>query len=577
MLSYLRVRGLALLDDVALTFEPGMNVLTGETGAGKSIIVGALALLRGARGRAELVRDGDDAATVDAQFEPRVGARVPLAEVLGEHGLPEDDVEALVLQRVVPRAGRGRSFAQGCLTTQSVLGKLGEELIDICSQHEHHFLTHTSRHLDVLDAYAGNEKARAAYTEQYDAWIQAKEDLATLRARMADGATRADYLRYQLEEIDRIAPETGELEALRKRVTLLRGARDWVTFAHEAQHLLYESDGAIASTLAGLTERARSGADDSPTIAELAEQLATASIAAEEAASLAARLLAELDLDPVELERAEDRLHELETLRRKHGVELEQLLDRVQEMRNELDALENADDHLHALETRTTELEKAARVAAAALSERRARAASGLARAVEEELAALSIKAANLEVQIGASSALHAKGADDVELLFSANAGESVAPLRKVASGGELSRVLLAIKGVLAAGDRVATYVFDEVDAGVGGAVAEAIGRRLKRAAGEHQVLCVTHLPQIAAFADAHFRVEKKTSRGRTTTRVVRLSEEERVEELARMLGGKTVTDSAREHARELISAAARARPKAKRSRRTKATRPAAS
>lgn len=555
MLSYLRVRGLALLDDVALTFEPGMNVLTGETGAGKSIIVGALALLRGARGRAELVRDGDGSATVDAQFEPRLASRDHLLSILGDHGLPNEDADALVLQRVVARAGRGRSFVQGALTTQSVLGGLGEELIDICSQHEHHFLTHASRHLDVLDAYAGNDAARAAYSEQYGSWKQAEEDLATLRERMADGAARADYLRFQLEEIDRIAPEVGELDALRRRVNVLRGARDWVNFAHEAQHVLYESDGAIASTLGGLADRAREGAEDSSTIAELAEQLTTASMAAEEAASLAARLLAELELDPVELERAEDRLHELETLRRKHGVDLDQLLDRVTEMRSELGAMENADDHLQALQARTDELSRTAGKAARALGERRRRAASGLARAVETELAALSIKNAKLEVQVGPAE-LSASGGDAVELLFSANAGEPVAPLRKVASGGELSRVLLAIKGVLAAGDRVATYVFDEVDAGVGGAVAEAIGRRLKRAAAEHQVLCVTHLPQIAAFADAHFRVEKKTSKGRTTTRVVCLDEGQRVEELARMLGGKRVTQSARDHAEALIKAA---------------------
>ena len=555
MLSYLRVRGLALLDDVALTFEPGMNVLTGETGAGKSIIVGALALLRGARGRSELVRDGEAAAIVDAQFEPRTKTR--LLEMLADHGLPDDADEALVLQRVVPRTGRGRSFAQGTLTTQAILGTLGEELIDICSQHEHHFLTHTSRHLDVLDAYAGNDDARAAYAEQYAAWKQAEADLAELRGRMADGASRADYLRYQVEEIDRISPEVGELDGLRRRVNVLRGAQAWVSFAHEAQDVLYESDGAIASTLGALADRARDGAEDSAIIAEMAEQLTTASIAAEEAATLAARLRAELELDPVELERAEDRLHELETLRRKHGLELDQLLERVAEMRAELDALENADDHVQALEARTDELARHAAVLARALGERRRRAAAGLARAVEEELAALSIKAAKLEVNI-APAELSPSGGDAVELLFSANAGEPVAPLRKVASGGELSRVLLAIKGVLAAGDRVATYVFDEVDAGVGGAVAEAIGRRLKRAAQEHQVLCVTHLPQIAAFADAHFRVEKKTAKGRTTTRVVCLDETQRVEELARMLGGSRITQSARAHAQALIEAANR-------------------
>ncbi len=559
MLSYLRVRGLALLDDVALTFEPGMNVLTGETGAGKSIIVGALALLRGARGRAELVRDGDELAIVDAQFEPHEPSQHRIATMLGDHGLPEHDVDALVLQRVVPRSGRGRSFAQGCLTTQAVLGSLGEELIDICSQHEHHFLTHTSRHLDVLDAFAGNEEARAEYVQHFTAWKQAEEDLATLRARIADGAARADYLRYQLDEIDRIAPEAGELDGLGRRVNVLRGARAWVTFAHEAQEVLYESDGAIASTLGALADRARAGAEDSTIIAELAEQLTTASLAAEEAASLAGRLLAELELDPVELERAEDRMHELETLRRKHGTELDALIDRVEDMRAELDAIDNADDHVQALQARTLELSERAQASAQVLRKRRKRAASGLARAVEKELGALNIKAAKLEVRIGAAE-LSATGADAVELLFSANAGEPVAPLRKVASGGELSRVLLAIKGVLAAGDRVATYVFDEVDAGVGGAVAESIGRRLKRAASEHQVLCITHLPQIAAFADAHFRVEKKAAKGRTTTRVVRLDDEQRVEELARMLGGKRVTQSARDHAEALLEAAAGAR-----------------
>ncbi len=568
MLSYLRVRGLALLDDVALSFAPGMNVLTGETGAGKSIIVGALALLRGARGRAELVRDGDDFATVDAQFEPRAGTVERLRQLLSDHGLPEDEADALVLQRVVARSGRGRSFAQSCLTTQSVLGNVGEELIDICSQHEHHFLTHTSRHLDVLDAFADNAAERADYQERYEGWKKAQADLGQLRERLADRDGRADYLKFQLDEIERVAPEPGELEALRRRVTLLRGARDWVSFAHDSQHVLYESDDAIASTLASLAERARAGAEDSTTIAELAEQLATASIAAEEAAALASRLRAELDLDPVELEQAEERLHELESLRRKHGVELEQVLERAPQMRAELDAMENADEHLQALEARTEELERGARAAAATLHDRRARAAGGLARAVEEELTALSIRAARLEVRITAAESLLPTGVDEVELLFSANAGESVAPLRKVASGGELSRVLLAIKGVLAAGDRVATYVFDEVDAGVGGAVAEAIGRRLKLAAQEHQVLCVTHLPQIAAFADAHFRVEKKASKGRTTTRVVRLEQEARVEELARMLGGKRVTQSARDHAQALIEAAA-----PKRSRRAKSSR----
>lgn len=562
MLSYLRVRGLALLDDVALTFEPGMNVLTGETGAGKSIIVGALSLLRGARGRIELVRDGAEAAVVDAQFEPPPGIHGHLGTLLAEHGLPDDDPDALVLARSVPRAGRGRSFVQATLTTQSVLGRFGEELIDICSQHEYHFLTHVGRHLEVLDAYAELDEQLADYEERYRSWRDALARLRDLREKTTDRVQRAEYLRFQIEEIDRVAPEPGEYEALKRRLGLLRDAARWAEFAQEALTTLYEDDDAIASRLAQLADRASGGAEESEMLALIQEQLAAARVACEEAAQMAARFAGELDIDPAELEVADERLHELESLRRKHGVEVDELAERCEQMRAELEELDHAEDHLAALEARTEELERACWDAAEGLHVQREKAAEGLARAVETEIAALHMPKARLEVSIEREEDPGPRGIDRVEFLFSANEGESVSPLRKVASGGELSRVLLAIKGVLAAGDRVATYVFDEVDAGVGGAVAEAIGRRLRRAAASHQVLCITHLPQIAAFADAHFRVEKHTRRGRTTTKVVRLDDGERVEELARMLGGAKVSQSARDHAQELITSARRSVPR---------------
>jgi DNA repair protein RecN (Recombination protein N) len=368
-------------------------------------------------------------------------------------------------------------------------------------------------------------------------------------------------LRFQIEEIDRVGPEPGEHEALRRRVTLMREAHRWVAFAQEARGVLYEDDGAIASRLASLAERARGGSEDSEHLAQIEEQLAAAQIACEEAAQLPGRGGGELVPHPRELELADDRLHELEGLRRKHATEVDDLAARAEQMREELEELEHAADHLAALRARTEELEASCRRLAGDLHDRRAQAADGLGRAVERELAALQIPNARLEVALEQDLNPGPRGFDQVEFLFSANRGEPVAPLRRVASGGELSRVLLAIKGVLAAGDRVATYVFDEVDAGVGGAVAEAIGQRLRQAAAGHQVLCITHLPQIAAFADAHFRVEKHTRAGRTVTAVVRLSDEERVEELARMLGGKKVTHSAREHAVALL-AQSRRRPR---------------
>lgn len=558
MLSYLRIRGLALLDDVTLELSPGLNVLTGETGAGKSIIVDALALLRGARGRAELVRAGAEAACVDAQFELGPASAARVASVLAERGIPDEDSAALVLSRVVPVSGRGRSFAQAQLTTQGVLGELGEHLIDICSQHEHHSLTHVARHLELLDGYARLDAELADYEERYRKWRDAVAALEELGARTAQGIQRADYLRFQIDEMERVAPEPGEYEALRRRVALLRDVQHWAVFAEEAQDALYEAEGSIAGRLGVLSERARRGTDQSARLQAIAEQLDTARIASEEAARIAAGLAGELSIEPGELEQAEERMHELESLRRKHGVEPDELAARLDAMRDELDTLDNAEQHLAELEQRATGLRESCVELARGLCEKRRRAAGGLARALEQELEALHVPGARLEARVQAlpGGEPGPRGLDRVEFLFSANPGEPPAPLERVASGGELSRVLLALKNVLSADDRVATYVFDEVDAGVGGAVAQAIGLRLGHAAQQHQVLCITHLPQIAAFSAAHYRVDKRTQGGRTTTRVVRLSDEERVEELARMLGGARVTASAREHARQLVAEA---------------------
>ncbi|HEY8376136.1 MAG TPA: AAA family ATPase, partial [Nannocystis sp.] len=296
MLSYLHIRGLALLDDVALELGRGMNVLTGETGAGKSIIVDALALLRGARGRAELVRQGADAARASAQFELDAATLKRLTPVLEELGLPAG--ESLVLERVVGRSGRGRSVVQAVLTTQGMLERVGEQLIDICSQHEHHSLTHVGRHIELLDAYAGLEDEVAAFAEQYRAWQAAAQAAEDLRRRAAEGAVRADFLRFQLEEIDRVAPEPGELEALRQRAALLREAHRWTAFARQAHDVLYESDDAIASRLAGLLDEARRGAENSRLLGEIKEQLVAAQIACEEAAAAAARFANEMSFDP---------------------------------------------------------------------------------------------------------------------------------------------------------------------------------------------------------------------------------------------------------------------------------------
>jgi DNA repair protein RecN (Recombination protein N) len=346
---------------------------------------------------------------------------------------------------------------------------------------------------------------------------------------------------------------------------VLRRTHELAGFAAAAQAQLYDNDDAIASQLAVLLDRARRLPAGIAALVEIGEQLDAAKIACEEAASAAARLIDELEVGPGELELAQERLHELERLRRKHGCEVDELLARLELMRVELATLDSTEGELGVLEQREAESWRACSERADRLHDARVAAADGLARAIERELAALHIPTARLAVELypldgdveqPARPRLGPRGRDRAELRFSANPGEPLAPLSKVASGGELSRVLLAVKSVLSTQQRVSTYVFDEVDAGVGGAVAEAIGLRLRRAAGSNQVLCITHLPQIAAYADAHFRVHKQVLDGRTVTRVERLDDDARIEELARMLGGKKVTRSAREHARELIEQA---------------------
>jgi DNA repair protein RecN (Recombination protein N) len=598
VLDYLRVRGLALLDDVALEFEPGMNVLTGETGAGKSIIVDALTMLRGSRARAELVRDGEDAARVEAQFTVRGPIGRQLRPILERLSVELED-ETLVLERHLRRSARGRIAIQSNLSTLASLAEIGSELVEICSQHEHHSLTHVAHHLELLDAFAEldtkpapAESLLADYAQHYQRWRALAERIADIRERETERLQRADYLRFQIEELERVSPEAGEHDQLRTRLAVLRRTHELAGFAAAAQAQLYDNDDAIASQLAVLLDRARRLPPGIAALVDLGEQLDAAKIACEEAASAAARLVDELEVGPGELELAQERLHELERLRRKHGCEVDELLARLDLMRDELASLDSTEGELGMLEQREAELWRACSERADQLHDARVAAAEGLARAIESELEALHIPTARLAVELHPLDStgptgeardagdteqpdrtkLGPRGRDRAELRFSANPGEPLAPLSKVASGGELSRVLLAVKSVLSTQQRVSTYVFDEVDAGVGGAVAESIGLRLRRAASSNQVLCITHLPQIAAYADAHFRVHKQVLDGRTVTRVERLDDDARIEELARMLGGKKVTRSAREHARELIEQARKsskstklARPKPRR------------
>lgn len=566
MLDYLRIEGLALIDELSLELSSGMNVLTGETGAGKSIIVDALTLLRGARGRTDLVREGQSHAQVQAQFV--LSAQDPRLHTVLQDCEVELEDQALVVTRRLGKNGRGRSHLQGRLTTLAGLSGVGEVLMDICSQHEHHSLTHVARHIELLDSYAKLGPGLTAYQQAYAKVRQKETEIQTLSQQAQDRVQRMDFLRFLLEELDAAPLDAEHYESAKERRELLRGAEHWAQLASDCKYSLYEADDSVWGKIATILDRCeRGGKSQPPALQELLEPLRAASLNIEEANAAADRLVRQLDTQPGELAQLEEEISDLDHLQRKHGCEIAALVQKRDEMHQELETLTNVEDRMETLQAELKAAKAEAMTLALSLRQSRQSAADRLAKAVETELHALHMPKARFALRFAPPSEpeqLGPSGIDDVEFVFSANVGEAMAPLHKVASGGELSRVLLAVKGVLSTGDCVVTYVFDEVDTGVGGAVAEAIGQRLAKTSKDRQVLCVTHLPQIAAFADQHFFVEKHSTGDRTVTRVRTLSMGERIEELARMIAGAEVTSSAREHARALLKAAGHKVPSSK-------------
>lgn len=553
MLRHLRVTNFAILSDVSLDFSEGFNVLTGETGAGKSLIVEAVNLLRGGRASADIPRKGADEAVVEAIVEvpddlaPRVDALVDAA------GLPREP--ELLIRRVVQRGGRSRTYVNGALTTASRLADIASVLIDLSGQHQHQGLVDANRHRDILDAFAGHDELVARMRAAYAALADADRALAALSGDAASIEERMDYLRFQVDEIDAVAPVPGEDEELERERARLHAVDQLLAGARGAEELAYSGDGAAIDQLAAaIAALSRAAAVDDALDAPR-QQLEEARALIEDAAATLRDYAETLDADPARLAEVEDRLEALARLKRKHGPTLDDVLARAGELRAELDALANRDGECARLERERQRARAEAEAIARELTAARRKAGRRLARAVGDALAQLGMADAALDVQI-APRDLGPAGGDRVELRLAANPGEEAKPLAKVASGGELSRIMLALKLVLRRAEPVATYVFDEVDAGIGGATAEVVGRQIRQIANARQVLCVTHLAQIAAFADTHFRVSKQIVDGRTETEVVRLDGAARTEEISRMLSGARLTRRARAHAEELLRAA---------------------
>jgi DNA repair protein RecN (Recombination protein N) len=568
MLLSLQVRDFAIIDAVEVSFGTGLNVVTGETGAGKSILVDALTLVLGARASAgDIVRTGAPQAEIEAVFSVRPDD--PRKARFEEAGIAWDD--ELVVRRIVGNertGGRSRAYLNGRMVSLSQLSQLTAGLADVTSQHDQQTLADPATHLLLLDAAGALESQRAEVARCHGVLHEASARLESAMRSLRDRADREDLLRYQVKEIDELSLVSGDDESWNRERDRLRHASKLSDGTAAAEDTLYARDGAVLDELATVADQLGKLAEVDPALSAVHEMVEQAQTLVAEAARELGRYCRTVRADPERLSDLEDRIQKLARLKRKYGATIEEILAFRARARDELDTLEQGEARIAELERAVEIARSAAAIKARELSALRRTAALRLGDSIGRELASLSMGGARVVVDVAhvspGSSDLTVEGArltpsgiDRVEFLIAANRGEDPRPLRKIASGGELSRSLLAIKRVLTDVGPETFYVFDEVDAGVGGAVAEVIGQKIKQVALRNQVLCITHLPQIAVYGDRHFVVSKRETDTRTTSTVRCLNANERLEEVARMLGGIKVTDRTREAAEEMIRAAA--------------------
>jgi DNA repair protein RecN (Recombination protein N) len=550
MIRFLAIRNLAVIESVAVDFEQSFNILTGETGAGKSILVEAVGLLLGGRATQDLIRTGEDLATVEAIFET------------------EDGTE-LIVRREITSQGRSRAFINGALATAAALKDLSNRLVELHGQHEHQQLLDPTQHLALLDAWAGLEGSRATVAAQFAAVRTLRERLDRLRMDDRERAARLDLVEFQLNELQKANLQPGEDETLAAERQLLRSADAIQRLCGESYAELYDNEGAALTTLGHVWKRVSELAAIDPRFAPYLEARDGIKAQLEDLAFTLRDFADGIDASPERLQHVEDRLALIERLKRKHGGRLEDAIAHRDRLVAEHKALTGGESSIADIEQQLGETGGAFLEAARALSNARRSAAPKFSRAIESELGELAMERTKFEVRLATAEAegqWTEAGIDSGEFFLSPNVGEELRPLARIVSGGELSRVMLALKtlsvtsdvrraGALApAGPASKTLIFDEVDAGIGGRVATVVGQKLQSLGDRFQVLCITHLPQIAAYGRTHFLIEKRIAGRRTVTDVTSLDGEERVAEIARMMGGAAAGDKAMESARELLS-----------------------
>ena len=568
MLREIRIKNFAIIDEVVLQLGQGLNIITGETGAGKSIILSALGLISGERGSSEIIRHKAEEATVEALFEsvpPALSAQLRDAgfEVEGE----------LIIKRILSHSGKNRIYLNGSLCPLGLLSQVGASLVHIYGQHEHHTLLESETHLNLLDAFADLDAKASSMKQRFEGLSHAWKLLTEARDSLERQRREKALLEAQAEEIAKAGLKAGEEEELRSSRNILAHSERLYQGCREGEEILYEGENALVGRLGKYVVKARELAAIDKELSTTVELLESSLAQLQEVALQLGRYAQRIHFDPRALEQLEDRLAEIQRLKRKYNGDIEEILRLQTVIQAALENLQKGEAQILKLEKAFEEARQAAWNTAEQLSGDRQRAAKRLKRELEKEIRGLGMPDTVFEVRFSsrdeekdnppffiAGKKLTERGMDQVEFYFSPNPGEPVKPLAKIASGGELSRLMLGLKALVLTSSVVPTLLFDEVDTGIGGRVAEIVGKKLKQVAALHQVISVTHLPQIAAMADSHYVVRKEVDNGRTFTQVERLSEPERVSEVARMLGGVKITERTVRHAEELIEATVKTR-----------------
>jgi len=563
MLKSLRIRNFAIVEDLVVEFFPGLNVLTGATGAGKSIIIGALNLALGERASSEMIRTGADCAIVEAVFE--IKPKNPIEKNLSELGILCHENQ-LIIRREISNKGVSRCFMNDRLITLANLKFVGDLLADLHGQHEHQSLLDSREHLTYLDNYAEAGDILARVGNDYSKLKKKLEELEELKRIDKISREKKELYQFQLNEITRAGLSVEDEEKLSTEKKILENSEALFQVASMVFQELYDIDGSIIERLSLTKKELEKGGEHDPRLKEHIENLNSALLQLNDSSRFLQGYKDSLNFDPEKLEKIRERLNLINSLKKKYGQSIEEVLNYADKIKTDLEKIENRDELIQKTEQEIEDLKEILKKDSMLLSDKRKEKGNELSKKIKKELSFLGMERCDFEVRIswreeenglleinGKRYYVDEKGVDQVEFYVSPNPGEELKPLAKIASGGEISRIMLALKSVLAKSDQIPTMIFDEVDVGIGGEIAEAVGKRMKTLSSTHQIICITHLQQIASQADYHFKVYKEVSKNRTVTKIKLLSREERIKEIARMIGGKKISDLSLEHAAEMI------------------------